>query len=150
MSHGRSNHGCGNPVGEVTSGVPTLAELLQSDGETDLLENQAYRADGRSNVTDAVPSLGALLEEEDTDMSLEGAHNAEQQQPERTTPGATQLPLPQRLVEEGVGKVGIVAPRAWMSMAERANEHACKPRGFHRPVYKFKAPFTYRSQAQSK
>jgi hypothetical protein len=95
--------------------VPTLAELLQSDGETDLLDNQAYAGadigrsnvtdgrsnvtdgrsnvtDGRSNVTDAVPSLGALLEEEDTDMSLVGAHNVQQRQPERTIPGATQLP----------------------------------------------------------
>jgi len=85
-----------HPAGEVTSGVPTLAELLQSDGETDQLEaQQAYAGpeNARSNVTDAVPSLGALLEEEDTDMSLVGAHQhpRPQQLLEGGTPGATQL-----------------------------------------------------------
>ena len=60
------------PVGEVTQGVPSLAELAQSDGETEQLYLQPRpppEAIGAAsaNVTDAVPSLSALLEEDEAD-----------------------------------------------------------------------------------
>lgn len=54
----------------MTRGVPSLADLLQSDNETEHLlgdaELSAQKALSQGNITAVVPSLGALLEEEDT------------------------------------------------------------------------------------
>ena len=71
--------------------MPTLAELLQSDGETEQLEDRQASVGGqeitRSSVTEGVPSLGALLEEEDTDMSLVAGHTNPQRNLEGKSPG---------------------------------------------------------------
>lgn len=57
-------------AGDVTKGVPSLADLLQSDGETELLgrgsRRSAEKASPHGNVTGNIPSLGLLLEEEET------------------------------------------------------------------------------------
>ena len=61
------------PVGEVTQGVPSLAELAQSDGETEQLYLQPRPPPKpvgapSANIRDAVPpSLSALLEEDEAD-----------------------------------------------------------------------------------
>lgn len=62
-------------TGDVTRGVPSLADLLQSDGETDQIGRDADQGElgtnAEGNITGMVPSLGALLEDEETDQLLE-------------------------------------------------------------------------------
>ena len=57
--------------GEVTRGVPSLADLLQSDNETEHWQANpqlsALRGPSQENITAIVPSLGGLLEEDDTE-----------------------------------------------------------------------------------
>ena len=53
-------------AGEVTKGVPTLADLLQSDGETEYLGSAPEQVSHRlGGVTESVPTLGDLLEDDD-------------------------------------------------------------------------------------
>ena len=64
----------------MTRGVPSLADLLQSDNETEHWQEDgelsAQKAQSHNNITAVVPSLGALLEEEDTGHAPQGSELA--------------------------------------------------------------------------
>ena len=53
-------------AGEVTAGVPSLADLAQSDGDTDQYVRMGPYTS--QHITDAVPSLSTLLEEDEADL----------------------------------------------------------------------------------
>ena len=58
--------------------MPSLAELLQSDNETEHWEEDAelsaQKASNQGSITAVVPSLGALLEEEDLGHASGGSN----------------------------------------------------------------------------